>query len=126
VILSKTAFDPSSLIPPCGVARAVRPATKASLMALIRHELRAEPEDLLVLEIDGQSMEPLLYSRDQVIANRRKRSFVESGTFALHDRTGIVMGAAGAQKRSAAIRLSSENLRFDLTRCWSRRRRSSD
>ena len=34
---------------------------------LIRHEFRAEPDDLRMITVDGDSMEPLLSSGDRIL-----------------------------------------------------------
>jgi hypothetical protein len=44
--------------------------------ALLR-ELRAQPRDLRAIEVEGQSMEPLLQNGDQVLVDTRKISVVE-------------------------------------------------
>jgi hypothetical protein len=44
--------------------------------ALLR-ELRAQPRDLRAIEVEGQSMEPLVQNGDQVLVDTRKISVVE-------------------------------------------------
>jgi transcriptional regulator with XRE-family HTH domain len=57
--------------------------------ALLR-ELRAQPRDLRAIEVEGQSMEPLLQNGDQVLVDTRKISVVEPGLFVLFDGDGVV------------------------------------
>jgi phage repressor protein C with HTH and peptisase S24 domain len=80
---------------------------------LIR-ELRAQPADLRAIEIEGESMEPLLRNGDQVLVDTRKTGVVEPGLFVVFDGAGLVCkwverarGAAGRK-----LRLTSENPRF--------------
>jgi phage repressor protein C with HTH and peptisase S24 domain/lambda repressor-like predicted transcriptional regulator len=82
--------------------------------ALLR-ELRAQPRDLRAIEVEGQSMEPLLQNGDQVLVDTRKISFVEPGLFVLFDGDGIVCKWVERAHDSAPrkLRLKSENPRFD-------------
>lgn len=58
---------------------------------LVRAQLNAVPEDLRAMEVEGQSMEPLLYSGDQVLVDLRKRNPSQPGAFALFDGFGLVV-----------------------------------
>ena len=82
--------------------------------ALLR-ELRAQPRDLRAIEVEGQSMEPLLQNGDQVLVDTRKISVVEPGLFVLFDGDGIVCKWVERAHDSAPrkLRLKSENPRFD-------------
>ena len=55
---------------------------------LIRHEFRARPDDLRVLTIDGDSMEPLLGSGDRIMVDTSQRVPVPPGIFVIWDGMG--------------------------------------
>jgi phage repressor protein C with HTH and peptisase S24 domain len=57
---------------------------------MIRHEFRAQPEDLRVITIDGDSMEPLLSSGDRILVDTSQRVPVPPGIFVIWDGMGIV------------------------------------
>ncbi|BCI68119.1 hypothetical protein AAJCM20276_27430 [Acetobacter aceti] len=80
----------------------------------IENELRASPVDLCLLEIEGQSMEPLLRHGDTVLVDRRKSNLSMEGIFVLFDGDGVVCKwverVHGAEVPT--IRLRSENERF--------------
>lgn len=57
---------------------------------VIRHEFRARPEDLRILTIDGDSMEPLLSSGDRILIDTSQRVPVPPGIFVIWDGMGIV------------------------------------
>lgn len=83
--------------------------------SIIAHELRARPQDLRALEVEGQSMEPLLHNRDQVLIDVRKRSVIEPGIFVLFDGEGVVCKWVQRLpgKDPAKLRIKSENARFE-------------
>lgn len=83
--------------------------------SLIAGELRARPQDLRALEVEGQSMEPLLHNRDQVLIDTRKRSVIEPGIFVLFDGEGVVCKWVQRLpgKDPAKLRIKSENTRFE-------------
>lgn len=58
--------------------------------AIIRHEFRARPEDLHIITIDGDSMEPLLSSGDRILIDTSQRIPVPPGIFVIWDGMGIV------------------------------------
>ncbi len=58
--------------------------------AMIRHEFRARPEDLRVITIDGDSMEPLLHSGDRILVDTSQRVPVPPGIFVIWDGMGVV------------------------------------
>lgn len=80
----------------------------------VTQELRARPEDLCLIEIEGQSMEPLLRHGDTVIVDRRKINIAMEGIFVLFDGDGVVCKWAERVHGSEepTIRLKSENPRF--------------
>ena len=57
---------------------------------LIRHELRAKPEDLRMITVDGDSMEPLLSSGDRILIDVSQRVPVPPGLFVIWDGMGLV------------------------------------
>ena len=57
---------------------------------LIRHEFRAKPEDLRMITVDGDSMEPLLSSGDRILIDVSRRVPVPPGVFVIWDGMGLV------------------------------------
>ncbi len=58
--------------------------------AVVRHELRAKPDVLRMITIDGDSMEPLLASGDRILVDTSQRVPVPPGIFVIWDGMGIV------------------------------------
>lgn len=56
----------------------------------LRHELHARPSDLKIITIDGNSMEPVLYSGDKVLVDTSRTAPSPPGIFILHDGLGLV------------------------------------
>lgn len=80
----------------------------------VAHELRATPEDLCLVEIEGQSMEPLLRHGDTVLVDRRKANLSMEGIFVLFDGDGVVCKwvEIDRDKDVPTLRIRSENPRF--------------
>ena len=57
---------------------------------IIRHEFRARPEDLRVITIDGDSMDPVLSSGDRIMIDTSQRVPVPPGIFVIWDGLGLV------------------------------------
>ena len=57
---------------------------------VIRHEFRARAEDLHIVTIDGDSMEPLLSCGDRIIVDTSRRVPAPPGIFVIWDGMGIV------------------------------------
>lgn len=57
---------------------------------MIRHEFRARPDDLRVITVDGDSMEPLLGSGDRIMVDTSQRVPVPPGIFVIWDGMGLV------------------------------------
>ncbi len=57
---------------------------------LIRHELRAEPGDLWMIPVDGDSMEPVLASGDRILIDVSRTVPVPPGIFVIWDGMGLV------------------------------------
>lgn len=54
-------------------------------------DLRARSEDLLLIEIEGDSMSPEFLSGDQMLVNKRKTTLAQPGAFCLWDGDGYVV-----------------------------------
>ena len=50
---------------------------------LIRHEFRARPQDLRMITVDGDSMEPLLSSGDRILIDMSRQLPVPPGIFVI-------------------------------------------
>lgn len=81
---------------------------------LIVERIRVNPEKLCSIQIEGQSMEPILNNGDTVLVNMEKNNVTEPGIFVIFDGDGIVckwveriVGSEPAQ-----YRIKSENKRF--------------
>ena len=57
---------------------------------LIRHEFRAKPEDLRMITVDGDSMEPVLSSGDRILIDVSLKVPVPPGIFVIWDGMGLV------------------------------------
>ncbi len=57
---------------------------------LIRREFRAKPEDLQMITVEGDSMEPLLSSGDRILIDVSRRVPVPPGVFVIWDGMGLV------------------------------------
>lgn len=80
----------------------------------VRGALRASPSDLRVIEVEGQSMEPMLQNGDMVLVDTRKTSIIEPGIFVLFDGDGVVCKWAerAHEATEPMVRIKSENPRF--------------
>jgi phage repressor protein C with HTH and peptisase S24 domain len=56
----------------------------------IRHKLRAEPKNLRVMHVEGDSMMPTLQGGDIVLVDLARRSPTPPGIFVVHDGLGLV------------------------------------
>ena len=67
-------------------------ATETWLFAdpLIHHEFRAKPDDLRMITVDGDSMEPLLSSGDRILIDVSRQVPVPPGIFVIWDGMGLV------------------------------------
>ena len=57
---------------------------------VIRHEFRTRPENLHIITIDGDSMEPLLSTGDRILIDTSQRVPVPPGIFVIWDGMGVV------------------------------------
>ena len=58
--------------------------------SMVRHEFRARPDDLRMITVDGDSMEPLLASGDRILLDTSQRIPVPPGIFVIWDGMGVV------------------------------------
>jgi phage repressor protein C with HTH and peptisase S24 domain len=58
--------------------------------AMVRHEFRAPPNELRMITIDGDSMDPLLSSGDRILIDTSQRVPVPPGIFVIWDGMGLV------------------------------------
>jgi len=80
----------------------------------ITRDLRASPEDLVVVEVEGQSMQPVLCSGDTVLVDRRKQNIGMEGIFVLFDGDYVVCKIVERVRDSdpAKLRIRSANDEF--------------
>lgn len=79
---------------------------------LVADELRARPSDLLLINVRGNSMEPLFRHGDQLLVDRRDRSPTQPGPFALLYDDGYVVKNVEWVERRTLMRVSSANHDF--------------
>lgn len=86
---------------------------RAVSAALVR-ELQVEPAALLLIEVEGDSMEPEFKSGDQMLVNTAKKSIAQPGAFCLWDGDGYVVKylekVAGSEPPK--VRVISGNKRY--------------
>lgn len=58
--------------------------------AVVRHEFRTPPNELRMITVDGDSMEPLLSSGDRILIDTSQRVPVPPGIFVIWDGMGLV------------------------------------
>jgi len=79
---------------------------------LVQGELRAKPADLLLINVRGNSMEPLFRHGDQLLIDRRDTNPLQPGPFAILYSDGyVVKNVAWIEKRTK-LRVSSSNPDF--------------
>lgn len=80
---------------------------------LVEDELRAKPDDLLLIEARGQSMEPDFQHGDQILIDRRDKNPAQPGSFALWDGDGYVVKLVERVPRERGrYRIFSANERY--------------
>ncbi len=79
---------------------------------LVADELRAKPADLLLINVRGNSMEPLFRHGDQLLVDRRDVSPTQPGPFALLYDDGYVVKNVEWVERRTLLRISSANPDF--------------
>lgn len=77
-------------------------------------ELGVRPEDLLLIEIEGDSMAPEFMSGDQMLVDKRRLSLAQPGAFCLWDGDGYVVKYLEKVPGSepAKVRVMSGNPRY--------------
>jgi phage repressor protein C with HTH and peptisase S24 domain len=56
----------------------------------IRHDLKAEPTNLRIMHVEGDSMMPTLHDGDAILVDIGRRAPTPPGLFVLHDGIGVV------------------------------------
>lgn len=77
--------------------------------SLVEDELRAKPSDLLVINVRGDSMEPVFHHGDQLVIDRRDRNPIQPGPFALLYDDGYVVKNVEPIRRTKKLRIFSSN-----------------
>lgn len=77
--------------------------------SLVVEELRAQPTDLLVVNVRGDSMEPLFRHGDQLLIDRRDTNPVQPGPFALWFDHGYVVKNVERIRATGLLRIFSSN-----------------
>ena len=82
---------------------------------LIRHEFRAKPDDLRMITVDGDSMEPLLSSGDRIMIDVSRNLPSPPGIFVIWDGLGLVAKRIEHVPHSDPLRvvLKSLNPQYD-------------
>lgn len=81
--------------------------------SLVQDELRARPQDLIVVPVRGDSMEPNFFQGDHVLVDKRDRDPGQAGPFALWDGDAYVLKNVERLPRHGRLRVFSSN------RCYS-------
>ena len=77
--------------------------------SLVIEELRAHPSDLLVINVRGNSMEPLFEHGDQLVIDKRDVNPIQPGPFALLYDDGYVVKNVERVPRTGRYRIFSSN-----------------
>ena len=77
--------------------------------SLVTHELRAVPDDLLIINVRGDSMEPMFQHGDQLVIDRRDTNPRQPGPFALWYDDGYVVKNVEIMRRERKLRIFSSN-----------------
>lgn len=78
--------------------------------SLVEDDLRSRADDLLVIDLRGDSMEPDFLNGDRVVINRRDVNPVQPGPFALWDGDGYVV--KNVERRRGSLRIFSSNPKY--------------
>jgi len=76
---------------------------------LVVNELRAKPGDLLLIDIRGDSMEPMFQNGDQLLIDRRDTNPRQPGAFALWYADGYVVKNVEIIRATGKLRIFSSN-----------------
>ena len=77
--------------------------------SLVVEELRAQPSDLLVINVRGDSMEPRFQHGDQIVIDRRDTNPIQPGPFALWFDGGYVVKNVERIRKTGRLRIFSSN-----------------
>lgn len=77
--------------------------------ALVEDELKAKPSDLLVINVRGNSMEPLFFHGDQIVIDKRDTRPTQPGPFALLYADGYVVKNVEVLRAKGKLRIFSTN-----------------
>ena len=82
--------------------------------SLIEGELKASADDLLAIEVEGDSMKPEFLSGDRLLIDKRRRSLAQPGAFCLWDGDGYVVKYLERLHDTdpPKVRVHSENPRY--------------
>lgn len=78
--------------------------------SLVEDDLRARAEDLLVIDLRGDSMVPDFFNGDRIVINRKDVNPVQPGPFALWDGDGYVV--KNIERRRGSLRIFSSNPKY--------------
>jgi phage repressor protein C with HTH and peptisase S24 domain len=80
----------------------------------VREALKVQPDDLRIMRVEGDSMEPTLLDQDTVLVDLTKKTPSPPGIFVLHDGMGLVAKRVEIVPRSEPLRLRivSDNSRY--------------
>jgi transcriptional regulator with XRE-family HTH domain len=80
----------------------------------VRETFKVQPDDLRIMRVEGDSMEPTLLDQDTVIVDLTKKTPSPPGIFVLHDGMGLVAKRVEIVPRSDPLRLRivSDNSRY--------------
>ncbi len=80
----------------------------------VRDTLKVQPDDLRIMRVEGDSMEPTLFDRDTVLVDLTKKTPSPPGIFVLNDGMGLVAKRVEIVPRSDPLRLRivSDNARY--------------
>jgi phage repressor protein C with HTH and peptisase S24 domain len=80
----------------------------------VRNTLKVQPDDLRIMRVEGDSMEPTLLDRDTVLVDLTKKTPSPPGIFVLNDGMGLVAKRVEIVPHSEPLRLRivSDNARY--------------
>ena len=84
---------------------------------LVEDELKIAPDELLAIEVEGDSMKPEFLPGDQLLVDKRKTSFAQPGAFCLWDGDGYVVKFLEKVHGTdpPKVRVISENKRYETS-----------
>ena len=81
----------------------------------IRHDIGAEPENVRVIRVDGDSMAPTLETGDRIMVDITRRRPSPPGLFVVHDGMGLIVKRLEFILNSdpPSVRIVSDNNRYE-------------